>query len=76
VKYMLLLNRTADALPEPGTPELDRINQEYAADLGELVLLEDQDRGRWDRDMIAEGETVLETALRLGRRGLPFRARA
>jgi len=31
VKYMLLLNRTADALPEPGTPELDRINSEYAA---------------------------------------------
>ena len=27
---MLLLNRTADALPEPGAPELDRINQEYA----------------------------------------------
>ena len=31
MKYMLLLNRTADALPEPGTPELDRINSEYAA---------------------------------------------
>jgi hypothetical protein len=29
MKYMLLLNRTADALPEPGTPELDRIMQEY-----------------------------------------------
>lgn len=38
-------------------------------DLGELVLLEDQDRGRWDRDMIAEGETVLEAALRRGRPG-------
>ena len=31
MKYMLLLNRTADALPEPGTPELDRLMQEYAA---------------------------------------------
>jgi hypothetical protein len=31
VKYMLLLNRVTDALPEPGTPELDRIMQEYAA---------------------------------------------
>ena len=32
MKYMLLLNRMADALPEPGTPELDRINSEYAAE--------------------------------------------
>jgi hypothetical protein len=28
---MLLLNRTGDALPEPGTPELDQLIQEYAA---------------------------------------------
>ena len=33
-------------------------------DLGELVLLEDQDRGRWDAGMIAEGEAILEAALR------------
>ena len=44
-------------------------------DLGELVLLEDQDRGRWNRDMIAEGETVLEAALRLGRPG-PYQLHA
>jgi len=44
-------------------------------DLGELVLLEDQDRGRWDRDMIAEGEAVLEAALRLGRPG-PYQLHA
>jgi RNA polymerase sigma-70 factor, ECF subfamily len=44
-------------------------------DLGELVLLEDQDRGQWDRDMIAEGETVLEAALRLGRPG-PYQLHA
>jgi hypothetical protein len=31
MKYMLLLNRMSDALPEPGTPGLDRINQEYGA---------------------------------------------
>jgi hypothetical protein len=31
VKYMLLLNRTADALPAPGSPELDQINKEYRA---------------------------------------------
>jgi len=38
-------------------------------DLGDLVLLEDQDRSRWDQDMIAEGEAVLEAALRRGRPG-------
>jgi RNA polymerase sigma-70 factor, ECF subfamily len=31
--------------------------------------LEDQDRGRWDLDMIAEGEAVLEAALRRGHPG-------
>jgi RNA polymerase sigma-70 factor, ECF subfamily len=36
---------------------------------GELVLLEDQDRSRWDRAMIAEGEALLERALRSGRPG-------
>jgi RNA polymerase sigma-70 factor, ECF subfamily len=36
---------------------------------GDLVLLEEQDRGRWDREMIAEGEALLERALRAGRPG-------
>jgi RNA polymerase sigma-70 factor (ECF subfamily) len=31
---------------------------------GEIVLLEDQDRNRWDRDMIAEGLALLEKAAR------------
>jgi hypothetical protein len=31
MKYMLLLNRMSDALPEPGTPGSDRILQEYGA---------------------------------------------
>ncbi len=31
---------------------------------GDLVPLEEQDRGRWDRDRIAEGLAVLDTALR------------
>jgi hypothetical protein len=31
MKYLLLLNRTTDALPEPGTPELGRLMQEYGA---------------------------------------------
>jgi RNA polymerase sigma-70 factor, ECF subfamily len=36
---------------------------------GELVLLPDQDRALWDRDMIAEWTTLLEAALRRGRVG-------
>jgi RNA polymerase sigma-70 factor (ECF subfamily) len=31
---------------------------------GEIVLLEDQDRGRWDRDQVAQGLARVETALR------------
>ena len=31
MKYMLLLNRTTDALPGPGTPELDQTIKEYGA---------------------------------------------
>jgi RNA polymerase sigma-70 factor (ECF subfamily) len=44
-------------------------------DLGALVLLEDQDRGRWDGGLIAEGEAVLEAALRRGRPG-PYQLHA
>jgi RNA polymerase sigma-70 factor, ECF subfamily len=33
-------------------------------DRGDIVLLEDQDRGTWDREEIAEGLTLVETALR------------
>ncbi|HEY5985794.1 MAG TPA: sigma-70 family RNA polymerase sigma factor, partial [Streptosporangiaceae bacterium] len=36
---------------------------------GEPVLLAEQDRTRWDRGMIANGEEVLERALRQGRPG-------
>jgi RNA polymerase sigma-70 factor (ECF subfamily) len=31
---------------------------------GAIVLLEDQDRGRWDRDLILEGTALLDKALR------------
>jgi RNA polymerase sigma-70 factor (ECF subfamily) len=31
---------------------------------GEIVLLDDQDRGRWDHGMIAEGHALLEKAVR------------
>jgi RNA polymerase sigma-70 factor, ECF subfamily len=42
---------------------------------GELVLLEDQDRRRWDRAQIDEGLTLVERALRRGRPG-PYQLQA
>jgi RNA polymerase sigma-70 factor (ECF subfamily) len=36
---------------------------------GEIILLEDQDRSRWDRGMIAEGTLLVEEALRSRRFG-------
>ena len=42
---------------------------------GELVLLEDQDRGRWDRTRIEEGQRLLETAMRMRRVG-PYQLQA
>jgi RNA polymerase sigma-70 factor, ECF subfamily len=42
---------------------------------GDLVLLDDQDRDRWDRAMVAEGDTLVERALRRGRPG-PYQVQA
>jgi RNA polymerase sigma-70 factor, ECF subfamily len=42
---------------------------------GDLVLLADQDRGRWDRDLIAEGQALVRRCLRLGRPG-PYQIQA
>lgn len=42
---------------------------------GGLVLLADQDRSRWDRSKISEGEAVLDAALRAGRPG-PYQIQA
>ncbi len=42
---------------------------------GNLVLLADQDRGLWNRDLIQEGERLLEGALRAGRPG-PYQLHA
>lgn len=36
---------------------------------GDLVLLEDQDRSRWNQDLIREGAVLVETALRSGEFG-------
>jgi RNA polymerase sigma-70 factor (ECF subfamily) len=38
-------------------------------DHGQIILLEDQDRTRWNRDMIAEGLALVEKALRARRPG-------
>jgi RNA polymerase sigma-70 factor (ECF subfamily) len=37
---------------------------------GELVLLEDQDRSRWDAAKVAEGKALLERAMRMRRVGV------
>jgi predicted RNA polymerase sigma factor len=42
---------------------------------GEMVLLPDQDRSRWDRDAIAEGVRTLDTAALLRRPG-PYQLQA
>jgi RNA polymerase sigma-70 factor (ECF subfamily) len=42
---------------------------------GDLVTLEEQDRSRWDRDKIREGEDILDAALRLGKVG-PYQLQA
>jgi RNA polymerase sigma-70 factor (ECF subfamily) len=42
---------------------------------GSLVRLADQDRGRWDRAMIAEGQDLVRSCLRLGRPG-PYQLQA
>jgi RNA polymerase sigma-70 factor, ECF subfamily len=42
---------------------------------GNLVLLADQDRGRWDRGLIAEGQALVRRCLRAGRPG-PYQIQA
>jgi RNA polymerase sigma-70 factor, ECF subfamily len=42
---------------------------------GSIVLLDDQDRGRWDRGRIDEGAALLERALRMRRPG-PYQLQA
>jgi RNA polymerase sigma-70 factor (ECF subfamily) len=40
-----------------------------ATTTGELILLEDQDRALWDRDLIAEGDNLVRQAMATGRFG-------
>jgi RNA polymerase sigma-70 factor (ECF subfamily) len=42
---------------------------------GDIVLLADQDRGRWDADLIAEGQALVRECLRRGRPG-PYQIQA
>jgi RNA polymerase sigma-70 factor (ECF subfamily) len=42
---------------------------------GRLVKLADQDRGRWDRDLIAEGQDLVRRCLRRGQPG-PYQVQA
>jgi RNA polymerase sigma-70 factor, ECF subfamily len=42
---------------------------------GSLVLLADQDRARWDRDLIAEGQAIVRACLRRGQPG-PYQVQA
>ncbi|WIV54972.1 RNA polymerase sigma factor [Amycolatopsis nalaikhensis] len=42
---------------------------------GDLVLLADQDRSRWDKDLIAEGHEIVRRCLRRGRPG-PYQIQA
>ncbi|MEU8993175.1 RNA polymerase sigma factor [Streptomyces sp. NPDC048558] len=44
-------------------------------DRGELVPLPEQDRGRWDRELTAEGQSLVRRCLRLGRPG-PYQIQA
>src|SRR5260221_7371969 len=42
---------------------------------GDLVVLADQDRGRWDRDLIAEGQAIVRACLRRNQPG-PYQIQA
>ena len=53
--------------------ESRRLTRTSAA--GELVLLADQDRGRWDRALIDEGQAIVRRCLRRGQPG-PYQVQA
>jgi RNA polymerase sigma-70 factor (ECF subfamily) len=72
--------RLGDALARlmPDEPEvqgllalmlLNDARREARFEQGELVLLADQDRSRWDKSQIARGRELLDRALALGGRG-------
>lgn len=72
-----LARQLVELLPEQGEPRgllalmllTDARRATRTDDTGALVLLEDQDRSRWDRERIAEGVSLVQPALRDGRSG-------
>jgi RNA polymerase sigma-70 factor (ECF subfamily) len=72
-----LARQLVELLPEQGEPRgllalmllTDARRATRTDDTGALVLLEDQDRSRWDRARIAEGVSLVQPALRDGRSG-------
>jgi RNA polymerase sigma-70 factor (ECF subfamily) len=72
----------ADLLPEPEAKGLlglmllhESRRNARVSDAGELILMENQDRSRWDRDLIREGSALAEDAL-LSRRFGPYTLQA
>src|SRR5262249_6147784 len=47
----------------------DSRREARVSDEGDLVLLENQDRSKWNRPQIEEGIRLIERALRMGRPG-------
>jgi RNA polymerase sigma-70 factor (ECF subfamily) len=75
-----LVTRLLPGEPEPlGLLALMRLHlartEARFTESGELILLQDQDRSRWDRAMIAEGITLIEQAATVRRPG-PFQLEA
>src|SRR5205814_4266257 len=64
----------AIGLPAPRTLQLARAAARFSAD-GRLILLEDQDRSRWDARAIGEGVALVERAGRMHRPG-PYQVQA
>jgi RNA polymerase sigma-70 factor (ECF subfamily) len=72
-----LARQLVELLPEQGEPRgllallllTDARRATRTDEAGALVLLEDQDRSRWDRERIAEGVSLVQPALRDGRSG-------
>jgi len=65
-----------DLLPDPEVQGLlalmllhESRRESRVSEDGEIILLEDQDRARWDERMIAEGSALVEQALRSRRFG-------
>jgi len=66
-----------DLLPDPEVQGLlalmllhESRRESRVSNDGEIILLEDQDRSRWDRKLISEGTQLLEQALRSRRFGV------